>query len=180
MVNFVAKVLKMPKPCKSMECRPIAVMSDFPNIIDSKIISSEYDSLWGEVNLPEPLNKDAGTLVVCAPFTIGSAEDAQLAKMMQACKLNVTDYNILQAAPEKPVAWHQLRDTLKPKIVLLLGIHPQQLGISALFHLYAPTRFNECVWIVGPSLQDMEQQPEAKKQLWLNGLKPVFVDTPAT
>lgn len=159
-----------------MECRHSAVMTDFPNIIESKIISQEYNDLWSELKLPGSMNEGAKTLVLCTSYAAGGAEDVQLAKMMQACKLATTDYNTIQVEEGGTIAWHQLRDALKPKYVVLLGIHPQQLGISALFHLFAPTRFNETVWIAGPSLQDLEKQPDAKKQLWLVGLKPVFVD----
>jgi hypothetical protein len=151
-------------------------MTDFPNIIESKIISREFDALWEELQLPGVINEQAKTLVICTVYAAGGPEEAQLRKMMQACKLAETDYIVVQPEEGKPVAWHQLRDRLQPKYVLLLGVHPLQLGISALFHLYAPTRFNDTVWICGPSLQDMESQPDAKKQLWLNGLKPVFVD----
>lgn len=155
-------------------------MSDFPNIIGSKIISSEYDAFWSEFKLPADLNEQAPTLVLCTWHAAGSAEDVQLRKMMQACKLAETDYNIVQTEEGKAIAWHQLRDRLKPKYVILLGISPHQLGISATFHLYTPNRFNDCTWIAGPSLAELEQQPEAKKQLWLHGLKPAFVDTPTT
>ncbi|WP_276134392.1 hypothetical protein [Polluticoccus soli] len=159
-----------------MECRHSPVMTDFPNIIESKIISQEYNDLWSELKLPATVNEVAKTLVLCAAYAAGGAAEMQLTKMMQACKLTETDYNTIQVEEGKAIAWHQLRDALKPKYVVLLGVHPQQLGISALFHLFAPTRFNDTIWIAGPSLQDLEKQPEAKKQLWLNGLKPVFVD----
>lgn len=101
-------------------------------------------------------------------------------KMMQACQLNEGDYNILTLTENETVAWHSIRDSLHPQYVILLGIMPQLLGISALFSLFYPNRFNDCIFISGLSLQESEKQPEAKKQLWLNGLKPVFVDKAAT
>jgi len=55
-------------------------------------------------------------------------------------------------------------------------VHPKQLGISVLFRLFAPNHFNEKIFIAAPSLAEMEQQPDAKKQLWGQGLKPVFID----
>jgi hypothetical protein len=151
-------------------------MTDFPNIIGSKIIEAEWNQLWKELPMPENISKTAEVLVISAGFEPGGAEEMQLQKMMQACQLDGSGYNVFQPAGGEMVAWHQLRDAFRPKYVLLLGIHPQQLGISALFHLFAPNHFNDVLWIAGPSLQEMESQPEAKKQLWLNGLKPVFVD----
>jgi hypothetical protein len=34
------------------------------------------------------------------------------------------------------------------------------------------------VWLATLPLKDLEQNAELKKQLWVNGMKPVFVDTP--
>jgi hypothetical protein len=150
-------------------------MTDFQNIISSKIVGSEWNDLWKEFDI-SGFSKTANTLVVSTPYATGSAEEMQLQKMMQACKLADTDYNVLQLEEGKPIAWHALRDGLKPAYILLLGITPQQIGISAMFSLYYPNRFNDCVFIPGLSLQESEKQAEAKKQLWLNGLKPVFVD----
>ena len=53
---------------------------------------------------------------------------------------------------------------------------PQQLGIAAMFRLNEPNRFNERIFIPTLSIPDLEKQPDAKKQLWLGGLKPVFAD----
>jgi hypothetical protein len=152
------------------------IMSDFPNIISSKIISSEWNDFWSEIKLPATINEQAKTLVLSTYFAAGGAEDAQLKKMMQACQLSEADYNVVQAEEGKVLPWHSLRTTLDPVHVILLGITPNQLGIAAIFNFFYPTRFNDCIFIAAPSLQDVEKQPEAKKQLWINGLKPVFVD----
>jgi hypothetical protein len=150
-------------------------MTDFPNIISSKIVGSEWNDLWKEFN-SSAFSKTATTLVISTPYASGSAEEMQLQKMMQACKLTDSDYNVLQLEEGTQIAWHSLRDGLQPANILLLGVSPQQVGISAMFSLYYPNRFNDCVFIPGLSLQESEKQAEAKKQLWLNGLKPVFVD----
>jgi hypothetical protein len=147
-------------------------MSGIPDIIDSKIVGTEWDALWQDTGaLPE-----AKLLVITAPYSPGSAEAVQLQKMMQACGLEAKDHYVVQLQSWEMKAWHSLRDAVKPEAVLVLGISPKQLGISVQFYLYAPNRFNDTIWIAAPSLSDMEQQPDAKKQLWQLGLKPVFVD----
>lgn len=151
-------------------------MSDFPNIISSKIISSEWNDFWSEVKLPENINTGAKTLLLSTYFTAGGAEDTQLKKMMQACQLAETDYNVVQAEEGKVLPWHQLRSSLNPDYIVLLGITPNQLGIAAIFNFFYPTRFNDRIFIAAPSLQELEKQPDTKKQLWANGLKPAFVD----
>lgn len=149
-------------------------MADNLNIIKSKIVSNNWDVFWEQNTQIEELEKK--TVVLSLTFQPGSAEEAQLLKMLQACALTAADYHIIHLAPEQQIAWHQVRDKVKPEFVIILGIMPQQLGISAMFRLNEPNRFNDCVFIPTLSLPELEQQPEAKKQLWLSGLKPVFVD----
>lgn len=149
-------------------------MSEFPDIIKSDIINKEWDDFWNKSvtnALPEK-----PVLVITSEFARDSAEELQLQKMMQACKLDSDQLNIIQFKQEDKLAWHQIRDNINPKIILLLGVMPEQLGISAMFQLYSPNRFNDRIWIAGLSLSELEKQPDAKKQLWLTGLKPVFVD----
>lgn len=149
-------------------------MSDFPDIISTAIIDNKQDEFWRA--LPPEVSQlpQKDTMVITLPMLAN--EDGQLQKMMQACKLDAKDYNVVQMKESEPISWHQLRDTLKPGTVLLLGVLPEQLGISAQFYMFAPNRFSDCIWIAAPSLAQLEQQPDAKKQLWTTGLKPVFVD----
>jgi len=150
-------------------------MEGLPNIINTNIINQDWDAFWlrtvdGESIIVKNL------LVVSKPFIPGSAEDIQLQKMLQACKLTTNDYNLFQIDENQKVAWHKLRDKFKPTIVLLLGITPEDLGISALFKFNEACFFNETMWLATVSLQAMEQQPDLKVQLWNNGLKPIFVE----
>jgi hypothetical protein len=147
-------------------------MSDIPDIIDTPIVTSNWDAFWQAGALPQPVD----VLVVSQPYEAGSKEETQLHKMLQACLLDLRQCHILHLTAEENIAWHQLRDAATPKAVLLLGIHPQQLGISAMFRLFTPNKFDDRIWVASPSLAELELQPDAKKQLWVNGLKPVFVD----
>jgi hypothetical protein len=151
-------------------------MNEFPDIINSQIISSKWDIFWtmGDENInslsPRPV------LVVTAPFTTGSAEETQLKKMLQACELQEDDYHIIQAQPGTGLAWHWLRDHLQIKSLILLGIEPQQLGVSAQLMPHQLSRFNDTNWIVTGSLEQLIQYPDIKGHLWKYGLKPAFVD----
>lgn len=146
------------------------------DIIKSGIVSHRYDAFWDDVtSIIGGLNpKDV--LICTLPFEAGGIEDMLLQKMLQVCTLTPDQYNILAINQEQLVPLSGLQSALLPKYILLFGIMPQQLGIHALFHINEPNRFNGCVFVPTLGLMDIEQQPEAKKQLWLNGLKPVFVD----
>jgi hypothetical protein len=116
------------------------------------------------------------TLVISLPLETGGAAEMQLVKMLQACQLSPDAYNLLQLEPEKKIAWHQLRDALKPKNIILLGITAEQLGIGIYFMPHQVNRFNERSWVPTLSVPELEQQPDIKKHLWNYGLKPVFVE----
>ena len=149
-------------------------MEYLPNIINSPVVGTEHDMFWNELP-PETGNlTPADTLVISISYEAGSSEEVQLQKILQACKLQQGDYNIVKIAETAALPWYKLRDALKPKTILLFGVTPQQLGITAMFRLFAPNHFNDCKWVASPSLTELEKQPEAKKQLWQYGLKPVF------
>lgn len=150
-------------------------MSDIPDIINAQIISSDYDIFW---TLPEEVTTLAPrpVLIASQPFDRGSAEETQLKKMLQACQLNEQDYHIILFTEGKYLAWHLLRDQLQVKAVILLGISPAQLGVSALFMPHQLSRFNQCNWILTESLQVLMTRPEIKNHLWQYGLKPAFVE----
>lgn len=151
-------------------------MKDIPIIIETDILSDEWNTFWDK--LPEtkgPLEPKK-VLILSAPFGANTSEATQLQKMMQACNMREDQYNVLQLNEGEDIAWHQLQFHLKPGAVLLLGIQPSRLGVSALFRINEPNRYNECTWIPSLSLSELELNPEVKKQLWLQALKPVFVD----
>lgn len=151
-------------------------MTDFPNILNTDIINSESDIFW--TNQSElTANKTVGqVLVIASKYAENSAEQTQLEKILSACQLTTGTFNIIQLEANTKMAWHQLRDTLQPPTVLLFGIHPNNLGISALFRLNSTNNFDGVTVVPTLSLHDLEQQPQAKKDLWVNALKPLFAD----
>lgn len=150
-------------------------MTEVSNIIKTKIVGRQWDAFWNDIPAAS-INAGNDVLVISQSFAPGSSEETQLKKMLAACNLSDGQYNMLQINGNEQVAWHKLREAAQPKIIILLGILPEQLGISAMFHLYKPNRFNDCTWIAGLSLAELEKNPDAKRQLWQEGLKPVLVD----
>jgi hypothetical protein len=151
-------------------------MKDIPIIIETDILSDEWNTFWDK--LPEtkgPLEPKS-VLILSTVFATSSSEATQLQKMMHACNLHESQYSVIQLNDGEDIAWHQLQYHLKPKVVILLGVEPSRLGVSALFRFCEPNRYNECTWIPSLSLSELELNPDVKKQLWLHALKPVFVD----
>ncbi len=144
------------------------------NFFNTKIITAKTDNLWAIADdlisdlTPKPV------LVMALDFQPGSPEEAQLNKMLEACALNKSQYNIISLSEGQPAAWHQLKHALNPKIIFLLGVTPAQLGISALFALNSPNNFDECKWLPSVSLKVLSQNDQLKAQLWNNAMKPVL------
>ncbi len=148
-------------------------MDAIPHILSTPIIPASYNVFWDEYAMqlqPRPL------LILTGPMAAGGVEEGQLIKMLQASKLTPENYNIITLTEGEQVAWHKLTDTLTPKAVLLLGILPAQLGISALFRINEPNHFGSCIFIPTLSIAMLETRQDMKRQLWNSGLKPVFVD----
>ena len=144
-------------------------------LINSKIVPSNQNIFWE--NLPESWHSltQRKCIILTLPYRPGSPEHETLLKMLAACKLVPEQYHILTLTEGEQIAWHQLKSTLKPEYVLLLGINPQMIGISALFRINEPNSFNGCTIIPSLSLDQLIQMQDMRTALWVNGLKPVFV-----
>jgi hypothetical protein len=152
-------------------------MSLLPPIFNTPVLSDDFDAFWKNRFEADGLSlHPRPTLVLTHPLTSGSADAAQLVRMLQACQLSPDDYHILDLAPAERLAWHHLRDHLKPRNILLLGIEADQLGVGIQFMPHQVNRFNDCSWLPTLSIPQLEQYTDIKKHLWNYGLKPVFID----
>lgn len=147
----------------------------FMQLINTKIIPDSQNIYWEALPAEWQSLNERICIVLTLPYAPGSNEEQTLLKMLGACKLAADQFHILTLQPEQKVAWHLLRETLKPKYALLLGINPQSLGISALFRLNEANDFNECRIIPSLPLEQLIQMQDMRTALWQNGLKPVFV-----
>jgi hypothetical protein len=146
------------------------------NIINSDIVTSEHDAIWADVSflVNEPVHRPV--LVVTNEHAPVNSGDGLLKKMLDACGLASGQYNIIYLKEGQKAAWYQLRELLDPKIILLFGILPAQLGISAMFRMNEPNHFNDRVWLPTLSIKELENNQVAKTQLWNNAMKPVFIE----
>ncbi|PZF71154.1 hypothetical protein [Taibaiella soli] len=151
-------------------------MSEQPDIINTDIISETTNAYWEDISPLVNGRAPKDTLVLTTPYDPGSPTESQMLKIMQACQLQSDQFNILSLSENQLVAWHQLRDYLKPKNVILFGITAEQLGIAIHFMPHQVNRFNDCSWIPTLTIEQLEMYPDIKKHFWNYGLKPVFID----
>lgn len=150
------------------------IITDTMNIINTEIINTETDKFWHDGRNEKITPYDL--LIVCDKYNDNSAEHIQLSKIIDACKIAPDKFTIVQIDENKPLAWHKLKRTYTPQTVVLFGPHPGSLGISALLALHQPNHFDGCILIPALSLSALEQNAQAKKDLWLNALKPFVAD----
>ncbi len=149
-------------------------MGELPQIINTSIITSDQDVFWASFPAAEGM-EPRPVLIISHDFQQGSAEEDQLNGIIRAgCKLTEDKYNVIQLKGGENAPWVQIREHLRPSVVLLFGISPSQLGISALFRLNEVNKFNQRIWVPTVSLSHLMQDKNLKGQLWNNALKPVF------
>lgn len=144
-------------------------------IINTPIVNPTTDDFWAPVdrftknNIPKPV------MVITNTPQNDEYGNGQLSKMLDACKIG-GQCTILRLSDREQAAWHQLKQALQPGFVFLIGVLPQQLGISAMFRLHEPNNFDGCIWLPSIAISELEKFPDTKKALWMNGMKPVFID----
>ncbi|MBS1589108.1 MAG: hypothetical protein JST52_05795 [Bacteroidetes bacterium] len=149
--------------------------SEMPDILKTDILSYKFDIFWQSND--ELINLDPRPVFVASTaFQPNSPEEEQLIKMLSACRLDASSFHVMQLQPESQIAFHLLKDHLQLKSIILLGISPIQLGVSAYLMPHQLSRFGNCNWIVTESLKTLLERPEIKTHLWQYGLKPAFVD----
>lgn len=148
-------------------------MNEFIDIISGNIVGNEWDAFWNTTDALKNNTGEKPVLVISSPIAKGSEEETVLQKLLQACDGDVNKFCTIQLGEDK-LSWHKLRDNLNPKVALLIGIHPIDIGIGALFQLNAVNNFDERYFVVTNSIAEMQQNPNIKTVLWNNALKPIF------
>ncbi len=149
------------------------------NLYNSAIVPTKYDVLWEDISKLTVNAQSKPVLVITHEYQPGSNEEEQLKKMMEvdrSCDLRPEQYNVICLREGQMAAWHHIREKLNPKIILLFGVLPSQLGIASLFVINAPNNFDNRIWLPTHLLSAIEQTTALKSQLWNGGMKPIFKD----
>ena len=90
-----------------------------------------------------------------------------LAKVLAAANLNLDkDTLFAEIPPSEPVHFSADLQHNKPAQVLVFGLPPAQIGLSAEFPLYRPIEFYGCTWLFADALSVLEPDKTRKGQLW--------------
>lgn len=146
------------------------------NIITTKIITSQNDTVWNR--LPEVINNmtPKPVLVLTNVMEQDSDEHKILMKMLDGSKLVPDQYNHVQIADADEISWSQLHHHLNPFVVFLLGVLPSKLGVAALFKINEPNNYDGTIWLPTIRITDVIRDESFKSHLWNNGMKPLFLN----
>ncbi len=146
--------------------------NNFLEILNTPIIHSSIDAFWETKKAIELTEKVA--VVFTRPIVSGSADELLITKMMTACGLKTEQYSLITIAENDSLAWHIVKEKTKAKKVLLFGISPRALGISALLPLNQINNFDAAQWLCTTTLSEVESTKGLKQHLWQNVFKPMF------
>jgi hypothetical protein len=100
-----------------------------------------------------------------------------LTKMLSACKLNLADVAIVNHATSA-VAIDQLKEQLRPLLVLLFGVEPSTIQLPISFPAFKEQAYAGTTYLFAPGLAQLNQETEeaklTKRKLW-DCLKRLFM-----
>ena len=123
------------------------------------------------------LGKNAKNILIVvdkndAPF-LPDNELSFLTNILSACHLGLMDVAIVNWQKVEPQSPDVLFEEIPGKQVILFGTTPSEFGIPDNVQHYAILNDDAHQFVVAPSLSEIENNKEAKKQLWM-ALKQLF------
>lgn len=90
-----------------------------------------------------------------------------LAKVLAAANLNLDkDTLFAEIPPSEPVHFSGVLQHNKPAQVLVFGLSPAQIGLTAAIPPYRPVEFYGSTWLFADALSTLEPDKNLKGQLW--------------
>lgn len=96
-----------------------------------------------------------------------------LTGILNACKLSVADVAIINIRQLADNHYLSLNTATEPKIMLLFGISPEEIGLPLHFPHFQVQPFNHITYLSSPALDNIETDKSLKTKLWTS-LKSVF------
>lgn len=88
-----------------------------------------------------------------------------LTGILNACKLTLEDIALVNIYMST-ASYKKLNVTLSPKIILMLGVTPDEIQLPFVMPEFQRQSYNGQVYIAAPSLTELENNKELKRKLW--------------
>jgi len=97
-----------------------------------------------------------------------------LVKILENChNHNLGDVAIVNLA-HRQVSYTHLQENLSPKYLFTFGVDSNEIGLPFAIPFYQIQQYNNCTFLMSPSLEILEANVAEKKSLW-GSLKKIFV-----
>ena len=90
-----------------------------------------------------------------------------LTSVLNACKLNLGDVAIVNAANGPSALYRDLQEKFKSNDTILLGVTPEELEMPISFPEFQVQAFNNCIFLHAPVLEVLETDKVLKSKLWV-------------
>jgi hypothetical protein len=90
-----------------------------------------------------------------------------LTSVLSACKLNLGDVAIFNAANGPSTLYKDLHEKFKSTFTILLGLTPEELEMPLSFPEFQVQAFNNCTFLHTPVLEVLETDKVLKSKLWV-------------
>ena len=92
--------------------------------------------------------------------------------LIAACQLSMGDIALVNFSNNR-ITYRELTVQLQPKRILLFGISASDLYLPFTIPLFQMQNFQEQIYLICPSVEDLQMNIELKKQLW-QSLQKIF------
>ncbi len=142
--------------------------SELLSIYDEMLFVTATDT----VSLPDSGFSSPMEVLVLATGADLTPDSVQLVtKMMEACQLKPEAYRIQEASPARVF---ELKSRYQPRYIILFGLEPETDSVRISAVRYRPFPFAGIQMILADSLSQIGASPEKKRELWKQGLMPMF------
>lgn len=90
-----------------------------------------------------------------------------LSGILNACKLTLEDIGLVNIASYPAISYKKISETFTPRIVMMFGILPEAIELPFVMPEFQRQSYNNQVYLAVPSLDELENNKELKRKLWI-------------
>ncbi len=96
-----------------------------------------------------------------------------LSGILNACKLTLEDVGLINIASYTGVSYKKISDNFNARIIIMFGLLTDEIQLPFVMPEYQRQSYNNQVYLAVPSLNDLENNRELKRKLWV-ALQQIF------
>jgi len=170
----ISKTTETPKPAAAATVSPaIPTSPSIPASPSLNTVKEQAAAKTPEQSITlKPTGKYSNGILILmhASYTMTTAQQEMLGKIVKAVQLDYNDCGVLQV--NTPVSLKDL-ETLKPRIMLSFGLPTDAFTPRLVKDFYAIQKHNSTIILLADSLANLEKTVALKSNLW-NAMKEMF------